>query len=195
MKRIMTVCASLLALTLLWSVPVLAVSVGFESASATVGLGDSFSVDVVVSDLGSDIVSAFDMDATYDPTVIAATDVTFGPMLGGGLPSSLQASDVSSPGVVDFREVSLLGDSALNSVQSGNDSFTLATLSFDAVGLGTSQLGFVFDEWNDIKGSDNMILQTDPGTGTVNVVPIPGAVWLFASGLVGLAGIRRKLRG
>ena len=33
----------------------------------------------------------------------------------------------------------------------------------------------------------------DPGFETpVNVVPIPGAVWLFASGLIGLVAIRRR---
>jgi hypothetical protein len=32
------------------------------------------------------------------------------------------------------------------------------------------------------------------GDVTVNATPIPGAVWLFASGLVGLAGIRRKIK-
>ncbi len=28
--------------------------------------------------------------------------------------------------------------------------------------------------------------------GTVNVVPVPAAVWLFGSGLIGLAGLARR---
>jgi hypothetical protein len=35
---------------------------------------------------------------------------------------------------------------------------------------------------------------TTPLAATINTVPIPGAVWLVGSGLLGLAGLRRKLR-
>ena len=30
---------------------------------------------------------------------------------------------------------------------------------------------------------------------SIDAVPIPGAVWLFASGLLGLVGIRRRVKG
>ena len=35
-------------------------------------------VDVLVSDLGSDLVAAFDLDVLYDPSVLQATNVVFG---------------------------------------------------------------------------------------------------------------------
>lgn len=37
-------------------------------------------------------------------------------------------------------------------------------------------------------------LAVHPGEVTYNPVPIPGAIWLLASGLVGLVGLRRKLQ-
>jgi len=33
-----------------------------------------------------------------------------------------------------------------------------------------------------------------PATTTSSAVPVPGAVWLFGSGLIGLAGLRRKMK-
>ena len=43
------------------------------------------------------------------------------------------------------------------------------------------------DDHGDILYLDNIILSGDP-------VPIPGAVWLLGSGLIGLAGFRRKYK-
>jgi hypothetical protein len=42
-----------------------------------------------------------------------------------------------------------------------------------------------------IDGADIIFLDY-PGGG--NVVPLPGAVWLLGSGLLGLIGLRRKLK-
>jgi hypothetical protein len=137
-------------------------------------------------------VSAYDLDVTYDSSVLSATGVTFGLLLGDELLFEvLNASDVSVPGLVDFAQVSLLSDAELAALQS--DPFTLATLEFDAIGVGTSSLDFVFDAFNDIKGRTALVLDVDPGSGSVNVVPEPHAVLVFALGafLVGGA-IGRK---
>ena len=40
--------------------------------------------------------------------------------------------------------------------------------------------------------SDNAIATATVTTMTVNPVPIPAAVWLFGSGLIGLIGIARR---
>jgi hypothetical protein len=44
-----------------------------------------------------------------------------------------------------------------------------------------------------IVGQNNLYGNT-PLAATINTVPIPGAVWLLGSGLLGLAGLRRKFR-
>jgi hypothetical protein len=44
--------------------------------------------------------------------------------------------------------------------------------------------------------SDNSFSTTDVGSGDVMnyPVPLPGALWLFGAGLIGLVGVRRKIR-
>ena len=81
----------------------------------------------------------------------------------------------------------------------GAGSITLATLYFSGDNLGTSQLNFVNygAPGKDVKGANNApylnpTLNSGSITVTSNPVPIPGAIWLFGSGIMGLAGLRRK---
>ena len=140
-----------------------AISLGFQPSSSTVDLNGSFSVDVVVSGLSSanEIVSAFDLDVLYDQSLLTATGVTFGDELGAIksedpfdiFADALIASDLT-PGRVDFSELSYLLDDDLDSLQ--DDDVLLATLSFDAIGIGVSSL--IFDAIAfpgiDVKGKD-----------------------------------------
>jgi hypothetical protein len=68
---------------------------------------------------------------------------------------------------------------------------TLATIAFDTVGLGSSDLPlYSFQFVKD--GFDGLTIDTyNPGS--VNVVPIPGAIWLFFTG--GLSLIISRKRG
>jgi hypothetical protein len=168
-----------------------AVSIGLEPGSQNVSPGDAVSVDVVLSDLGGEVVSAYDLDVTYDPGVLAATDVLFTTALGDELafpfPEVFNGSDLSVAGVVDLAQLSILSDDELSALQ-GGDTVTVATLAFDAVGAGTSDLGFVFDALNDVKGRDGAVLPLDVSGASVTVgtpetpIPEPGAAALFALG-------------
>jgi len=171
-----------------------AISLNFVPSNQAVSPSTPVTVDVEISGLSAagEIVSAFDLDVLYDPTILTATNVTFGLLLGD--PSFFEALTdflFPSPGVVDFAELSLLSVADLMALQ--GDTVFLATLSFDTVGIGTSGLAFILDTVNDIKGIDPGIpLVVEAGTGSVTVTPEPGSLVLMGTGLIGLVGWRLR---
>jgi hypothetical protein len=72
------------------------------------------------------------------------------------------------------------------SVEDNVGAFGWTVFNFTVVGTGSDTL--TFQERNDIsyQGLDNVSLTPS------SVVPIPAAVWLLSSGLLGLAGVARK---
>jgi hypothetical protein len=75
------------------------------------------------------------------------------------------------------------------------DDILLTSLSFTPQSAGDFTLGIVSDTDNTSQGLFTGFHKFDmTNEVNANVVPIPGAVWLFASGLVWLAGIRRKIK-
>ena len=82
----------------------------------------------------------------------------------------------------------------------GKETYTVENAAFDTFIGFTSQEAFTsiivapHDEtlWNEVAG-DNLYLSADHVyAGSGSSVPVPGTVWLLASGLIGLAGLRRK---
>ena len=208
MKKVNWICYLIFILGSMYMGASSATLLSFSPSTNTVNVGDTFDVDVVISDLyatdGSrEIVSAFDLDVLYDSAVLNATGVIFGTSLGLNVSDdpfdffadALVASDLS-PGRVDLAELSYLFNSELLALQP-NDSFTLATLSFDAIGLGISSLTFDPIEFPgvDVKGYDPFSpfdLSNSTGQGTVTVVPVPGALFLMITGLLSLGIAGRK---
>ena len=172
-------------------------SLGFDPISQITYPGDLVNVDVVISGLHSmdpdEIVGGYDLWVEYNSGVLSATDVAYGTFLGG--PSdSFQGSDLSTPGVINLAELSLLSDAALNTLQP--DTFKLCTLSFNAEEPGTSILSFALHpdlDSIDVKGLDTQILDLDLETASVNVVPVPGSIMLLGSGLVGIVAWSRTM--
>jgi hypothetical protein len=75
--------------------------------------------------------------------------------------------------------------------------FQLAEISFTALSLGSTDVLIGASGGGCVPGacgafSEGGELLTDYGPAHVNVVPIPAAVWLFGSALLGLIGFSRK---
>jgi hypothetical protein len=193
-----------------YQVPAEAISLDLQPAAQAVSAGDSLQVDVVISGLTSanEIVSAFDLDVTYDPSVLQATGVTFGTLLGDAaslwdilLDPTMSYDAITDfnllSGRVDFAELSVLGDEDyLASLQ--GDGFSLATLSFRALAGGIADVAFVPDAIYgiDVKGRGDNILVLDVSDAIVTVAegpagaPAPSTLWLC---LVGLGSLVRRL--
>lgn len=151
--------------------------------------GQTVSVDVLVSNLGPQIVSAYDLDIKYDDAILSFFDVFFDLNLGdsnASIPEVIEAEDGANPGLLDFAAVSLLDDAALDLIQ--GDTVRLATMQFKALADGnTDSLEFVnWGPFNDVKGRNNEII--------IGQVPEPANFGLMALALLGLtlSGQRRN---
>lgn len=174
-----------LVAVLLQIAPAGAVSLDFVPSQQTVDVGESFSVDLVISGLGSGgppSVGSFDLDVSFDPAVLFPTGVLFGTFLGAPAFAEALIDAAFLGGAVDLAEVSLLTSSELDALQP--DSFSLATLFFDAISLGSSGLEFSQALVDDTFGQK---LDLTLGSGEVNVVPEPGTFVLAFLGLLLLA--------
>ncbi len=199
MKKIIWVSALLAVFSILRMAPAEAVIIGFEPDIQAFEVGDSFDVNVLVSDLPADeIVSTFDLTVAFNSSVLSATGVNFGGFLDDAVFPSIQNFDISIAGEVNFFEISFLLDDELVLLQP-DDSFLLATLSFDALTVGISPLNFLEGTVPGVPGLDVkgradvndiplLLPNLSGGVGEVTVssvatVPEPGTFILLAIGL------------
>jgi hypothetical protein len=168
-----------------------AISIGLNPSSESINLGDMTTVDIVISGLQEtpldEIVSAFDLDISFNQNILSAKDPIAGAFFGDPDFDVLFSSDiVSTPGVIDLAVLSFLSDSELAALQT--DSFVLATLAFTAIDSGSSSLGFILDSQFgiDIKGKNAAILNdivSNTANIDVTVVPLPPTFLLFGSSI------------
>jgi len=188
--------AVVLGFVVFFSISALAITIGFEPVSQEVGVGDPASVNLVISGLGDysePSLGAFDLDIHFDPTILAFDSATFGdPVLGDqldiwGLGLNPMGASITSPGVLDIWEVSLDTADDLNNFQAG--SFTLATLTFSTLTVGTSPLEIIINSLGDAYGNP---LSLDVQSGNISPVPEPATFILIGFGLGGIGILRRK---
>ena len=164
-----------------------AATLSFSSASVTANVGDLITLDVL-------------MDFTGDPTVGGGTDIFY------------DASVLSFQGF-DFGTTTLSLDTDFNRTPDGltneleglafgnfgglSGPGTIGTLTFQAIAVGDITLSMAVTD-NLLAGGDFTSATTfgpqvvSFGTADVSIVPVPAAVWLFGSGLIGLVGVARR---
>lgn len=179
--------SSLLGLALFSASVVNAATVSFSETSVTAGIGDIITLDVL-------------MNFTDDPTLGGGTDIFYDASV-----LSFQSFDFGTttlPLDVSFNRTPDELTNELEGLAFGNfNGLTgpgvVGTLTFQAIALGDTSLSMAVTS-EALKGGD-FISEADYsvqlvtfGSANVNVVPVPAAVWLFGSGLLGLVGVARR---
>lgn len=124
---------------------------------------------------------------------------------GGGIkvtwdPAIVQLSAVTVSDIWDFDSVSaidnILGEVTISVTNflapTATENFAIASLDFLTASVGVSPLGLaITSQWYD--GTPAMVSPT-LGSGSISVqaVPLPAAVWLFGSGMLGLVAVARR---
>ena len=165
-----------------------AATVSLTPSETNVSVNDAFTLTVQGSDFVTD-VSAGSISITWDASVASLTST---------------AADISASAALNGFPI----DFGTNTVTQGLVEVTFSTFgtvagpTFDFISLdfvaipppSTTALiidaGF-FGDWQDGNGAS---VTVDYVGAQVNVsaVPVPAAVWLFGSGLIGLVGIARR---
>jgi hypothetical protein len=167
-----------------------AISIALVPSSVVVPVGASFGVDVVVSGLGDGAVpslGSYDIDLSFDPALLAVGTVSFGVFLGA--PDVSLVSVATSPGLVDFAEVSLAPPDLIDALQPG--SFSVATVTFTSIAAGTSAIDFGAVLLGDAVGRE-LAVDTLRAAKVVSPIPEPAAAAVFAIAVAMVAWSERR---
>jgi len=179
-----------------------AATVSLTPESNTVSLGETFTLFVG----GTGFVNgatAGGANLTWDASVLTLSAVNLASGLQadgtgtGGTYEWISFAASSSPGVFDvaafYTDSALLGDP----FPVTGSTFDFLSLNFTVIAApavnpsDVTIFNSVNGVWQDPLGDITGVVFGD-ATVTVNAVPVPAAVWLFGSGLIGLVGIARR---
>lgn len=165
-----------------------AADISLTPAVNNVLVGDTFALTVEGSGFTDD-VSSGSVTIGWDPTLVmldsSAADITASaasngfpvsfapPTIGAGTLSATYATFLTVPG----------------------PTFDFFSLSFTALATGSGQALISAGPGGDWQSGLGTVVTIDSYNGAsinVNEVPLPAAVWLFGTGLLGLAGVARR---
>ena len=186
-KKLIFLCV--ISTVLLISNQVWAISLSFTPSASEIGIGESLSIDLVISDMQNDDLGYFEFDVNYDDSILEFDSYTLGSGLGD---IALGDADDWSFGDLGAGTINLIELSYLSDLSFQADFFTLATLSFTSLAAGTSPVSFsnivLSDAYGGALSADLMSSSVDASAS----VPEPTTLLLFGTGIAAFGVIRGK---
>lgn len=176
-----------------FSSPVYALTLTLDPSTQTVNSGDNFFLNLNVSGLtegGPDSLGSFSVNVSYDSALFGFADVAFGTALGDPDFFEADAFFIDSLGSLYLDEVSFLLHFELDAIQ--GSSFTLATIQFTSLGLGSGTFGLSGAVLSNAFGNSlTSVIENANVTSVASVPDAPIAI-LLGTSLLGLVGLGRK---
>ena len=175
-----------------------ATTITFQPTAQTVNLGGTATVNVNLSGLSANqAIGAFDLVVDSNPSIITPTSITFFSDLGD--PTLELTGPTFTASSAEAAEVSFESTATLLGLQ-GTQPFSLFSVTYQAVGLGTSTLTlgaspeYLADGDGTILADPSVVNGSITVMGTMAATPEPSSLVLLATGL-GAAVTTLKRRG
>jgi hypothetical protein len=189
MLRVLSVVSAILIGS---SLPAFGGTISIQPLFVTEVVGETFSVDIQITSV-SDLY-AFEFDLGFNPLVVKAIGITEGPFLPPG------GATFFLPGAIDntFGTITSNADTILGPVAGVSGTGVLASATFQAVGLGSSEITINNPLFLDSTGS-SISEAVEPGSASVvfpmKVGPEPAPALLLCLALLGCVVLRRRAEG
>lgn len=151
-----------------------------DPATQSVTRGDPVSFNIDIAGLGNGLaLGTYDLSLSFDPSLLVYSGIQFGTQLDLFGLGDIQ-SVTPGTGHVEIFELSLDSAADLNKLQSS--AFTLATVTFNTLATGLGATGLSVYALGDASGNA-ISAQVNGASVSINAVPLPPALLLFAGGL------------
>lgn len=164
-----------------------ALSLQVQPSNQTAFLNDHLVYSINVSEASG--LGAYDITLSFDPFLFAEPTISYGSELGA--PGDSFTDALFETGSINVAETSFLFDLSLQPTQ-----FTLFTLDFLAIGVGTGTIAFGPVLISDLSGNYFQDVTLSGAGITIEAgqapIPEPGTIILLSAGLAGLIFWRRR---
>ncbi|MAT66547.1 MAG: hypothetical protein CMN57_13015 [Gammaproteobacteria bacterium] len=182
-----TIMRIVMGTTLITASAAQAVTISLDQASTTSVAGSNFSLDVLADFSSTEIIQG-SVEFNFDSNLLSYTGFSWNSDFLSLLALAeleIESSDTVSIGFgVGITDDPLTGPG-----------HTIGTISFDALATGSTSVNMAVSSFHGgYLDPDLNIVTASFNNASVDIsaVPVPAAVWLFGSGLIGLAGIARR---
>ncbi|NRA70311.1 MAG: PEP-CTERM sorting domain-containing protein [Gammaproteobacteria bacterium] len=201
MKNTIKIISGLL-LSVMFASSVNATLFSIELDQTDFNVGQTLTANLVVSDIEKDsigftsLIADFELDLMFDNSLLSFDSLSFGEKLGDGL-DSLQLDNVTASGILNIFELSYLLYDELLVLQDGISKFTLASINFDIINVGSGLFSLnniatgndIGTALTDIQSNSTSFITTSGAT----AIPEPTSVALILVGLM-LVQVRRMIK-